>query len=257
MDLGMLGAIGGAGKGMAEVGQANNNREMELFKLQAEQDMRDRAEERRMAMAGRAAQMARAANAADAQAVDAAYQQKQMQSQADTINSASGTSVTAEDLATANAGNPLNASQRAAYGIKDAPRSEELGAKADIALRQGNPELSKSITAQQQIEINQQNADTEAELRELKNRVDKGQGLTANYRDWQAWKEGEKLKGKSDKETTFGDYMKFVKQMDLGNYKAYTASQRGIVLNPDADKPAGMQTDDQEEVVDYSTFFKK
>jgi hypothetical protein len=256
MNLGMLGAIGGAGKAVAGIGQDNDNRQMEMYKMQVEQDMRDRAEERRMSTAGRAQQQARAANAADAQAVDVAYGKQQLQNQTDTINSTNGSSATAEDVATANAGNPLNASQRAAYGIQDAPRNEELGAKADIALRQGNPDLSKSITAQQQIEINQQNADTKQELRELKNRVDKGQGLTANNRDWQAWKQGEKSKGKSDTETTFGDYMKFVKQMDLGNYKAYTSSQRGVVLNPDAEKPEGMQ-DGQDQVVDYNTFFKK
>lgn len=258
MDLGMLGAIGGAGKGLADVGQANNQREMELFKMQAEEDMRNRTEERRMAMAGRVQEQQRAARASAVQDLNQKVATQNNQNDANVINvNNPGSNVSAADLATANAGNPLNASQRAAYGLTEADPVAVARQRAELALESGDPTLQAGYESQFKNEIANKNVDMKAELQDLKTRVEKGQGLTANNRDWQSWKEGEKLKGKTDKETTFGDYMKFVKQMDLGNYKAYTASQRGIVLNPDAEKPAGMQDGAPEEVVDYSTFFKK
>jgi len=258
MNLGMLGAIGGAGTGLTQAAQMSNANKMEQYKLQVEEDMRNRIEDRRTAMAGKAAQQARASNAADAQAVQQKYEQTQNQGTASTVNQASGSQLTPEDVAamTPETKGMLNQ----AWNVpQPASRADELSQKADIALNIGNPELSKQYTAQQQIEINKDNAQTKADLNELKARVERGQKDTANQIDYRAWQESLKAKGISDPaKLGFDDYMRFIKQMDLGQYKAYTAAQRGIVLNPDAPKPVGMDDgSEQAAPVDYRTYFKK
>lgn len=275
MNLGMLGAIGGAGKGLAEVGQANNMREMELFKMQAEMDMRERIADR---MATRGAAAIRAKQAGDAEAakqINQSVDQQKNQNDADAINlSNSGANVSADDIATANAGHPLNAEQRAAYKLPASDPVADARLRAKLSLETGNTDVQSGADKMFNSEINNKSIDNKnanaqqlldlksqmLDMREQNLRMNGAAKPTANHQDWQDW--AKDLPAGADK--SWAAWYRF-KTGQLIKEQALIQKTRGSLdLNPAGAKNlqdildnGGNDQPDTSGVVDYSTYFKK
>jgi hypothetical protein len=260
MNLGMSGAIGGLGQGLTEAAKMSQSAQMEQYKMEMEEAMRERVADR---MASRGAQTLAAKQQWNAQAaskIQSDIQGQNAQTDANTINANFASNVSPTDAATANAGNPLNEEQRKAYNMPERSPLDESRQMVLASLKYGDPDVTKGFENLQQSDIASKNAATNADykssmadvkmqlaqLKEDNAKYGKDAKPTANHQDWQDWAAGEKAKNpKAD--TSWGAWYSF-KSGQLLKQQALIAKVAGTVpINQSgADKLQGLLNGDDQ-----------
>lgn len=167
MNLGMSGAIGGFGQGLAQAAQMSNANQMEAYKLQVEEDMRERIADRMADRGARTLAAKQQWNANTATKIQNEIQGQNAQSDANTINVNNPESqVSPLDVSTANAGAPLNPAQREAYNMPERSPLDESRQMVMASLKYGDPELTKGFENLQQSDIANKNADANIQYKQ-------------------------------------------------------------------------------------------
>jgi len=253
------GAIGGLGAGIVQAAmmqnsndqqnaQMQNKRDLESQKYEAQYAMEERVQEAKDKRAGLAQQQARAATASNATAIsqqwDASNPLNTTQAAADAFNKSTSAQMTPEVLA---AMPPDDRAKVLAENNALQPDTRDPVERnrfmANAALNIGATDLAGVYDKNNATEAALQNADSnalKAQFQSLKDRLDRGEKVTANNQDWHSWAAGEagvpedKLSDTDLAKYTFGKFYSFIHQMPLSNYKAYVNNADHIPLFPEA-----------------------